>query len=172
MKIQRFHRFVLPTGIFAGLILLLAACSKAPEPPKPEERAYKDPEIRKEGDKTIIVDGNLGGMEIILGATDARPEGFPDDLPLPVECEVNNVVRARDNMIIATFHSPRELEEARDFFLKESHFQEAGWEFEDAHEIPGGYSIELRKDQRRALISLTYSVDPRGTRIGYVTRAR
>lgn len=172
MKIQSFHRFALPAGIFAGLILLLGACSKAPEPPRQEERVYKDPEIRKEGDKTIIADGNMAGVEIILGATDVRPEGFPDDVPFPAECKVNNVVRARDNVIIATFHSPRKLEEVKDYFLKESHFQEAGWEYQDAHEVPGGYSIELRKDQRRTLISLTASIDPKGTLIGYVTRGQ
>jgi hypothetical protein len=172
MIIQSFHRFTLAMGIFAGLVLLLAACSKAPEPPTQEERIFKDPEIRKEGGKTIIADTNMSGVEIVLGATDALPEGFPDDLPLPPECTVNNVVRARDNVIIASFHSPGKLEEVKDFFLKESHFQEAGWEYKDAHETPGGYSIELRKDRRRTLISLTASIDPAGTRVGYVTHTR
>jgi hypothetical protein len=172
MKIQSFHRFTLPTGILAGLILLLCACSKAPEPPTQEERTYKDPEIRKEGNKTIIKDADMGSGELILGATDVRPEGFPEDLPLPVECEVNSVVRARDNMIVASFFSPKKIDDTRDFYLKESHFQEEGWEVEDAHEVALGYSITLRKDDRRTIVSLTVSKDPEGTRIGYVTRGQ
>jgi len=130
---------LIPLAVLLAYSLLpwISCSKKEPVTSKPAVPEKRDPVVRVEGNKTIITNVESSG-ELVLGVTDEVPEGFPKDVPVLPDCEVNNVVKAEQNMLFTTFFTSKSLDEVKDFYIKESHFEEAGWKVEDAHQVPTG----------------------------------
>lgn len=153
------------TAIGMMLIMLLVSCSKKESS---ERQRKSSPDIRREGAKTIITDESTG-QQLIFGATDEVPVEFPRDIPIYPSAEINNHF-IENRTLICTFFTRQSVEEVRDYFHNSGQVEKDGWSIVNVQESGLAFNMDLRKDDRRAMITLTLSKNPDGTYISYVVR--
>ena len=161
MKLRKFHSLL----ILAALAVGLASCSQ--EKSLKEKKKEPDSEIRQEGEKTIITRLDTG-EELVFGATDEKPEGFPEDLPVWPGASLNNYF-VLQGTLCATFFTEEEVQEVKKFFLEEGPLADSTWQVTRKQEKMRSLSLEILKGDRRAEITLTDSQNPKGTLITYTT---
>jgi len=153
----------------AGLICLLMACAEESPSPVIQVKARPtepDPEVRKEGNKTIIT--TAAGDELVFGPSEGIPPDFPQDLPVYPGIKLNNHVTIR-GFLFTTFSVEVSIDEVKSYFTEETTLSDHGWTLENTKEGRNGLTIEIVKEDRRCKISLAAIPNSTGTNISYVT---